>query len=202
MLNKTGFVLIPSKQIIDESLALSKAIPQNELALDADFIVPHVTVLQTHFTPNFKPQATLQTFADYSGFKHGPSTTLGAVELHHTYGLKGLVWWNVANAHWLKTFNRELITSLEREIAKPTFDPALKFSSPEAEESFYATGYERNLAAYEPHITLGIVSDSVELPQARSIGATLRFFELAYVEHGKRGEILKVIDSIPLKQPW
>lgn len=204
MVAKRGFVLIPERRTMEETIALSKSIPNNKLKLDVELAQPHVTVLQTYFAPNFDYKGALKRLRAYRGFSTEPRSTLGAVTLQKTHELEHIVWWTVDNTAWLKDFNRELIEELSGFIIKPEEVDASSFLSPEAEESFRLTGYERNLDAYEPHLTVAVTDYPVRPPATSLTGSKARFHYLAFVEHGQLGEITRVLakEELPVSWDW
>lgn len=204
MPTKHGFVLIPDRSTLNKAIALNERVEGNKLTLDLELTQPHLTVLQTVFAPGFDYRGALKEFRAYRGFAYEAQTLLGDVTLQATHSLEHILWWNVKNAEWLKTFNSELIAALETKIVKPENADELVFTSPAAEDSYRKTGYERNLEAYEPHLTLAITDEPVTPPIAEAKGERIRFHHLAFVEHGELGQIKKILatESLPVSWDW
>lgn len=199
---KRGFVLIPDHRTILEAVKLNKAFTANRLILDDSFTLPHLTVLQTNFHPGFDYEAALKELRSYRGFNFEPRSNLVSITKHSTSLLKDVLWWEVQTPEWLKTFNRELIHKYEHEIIKPEMTDELTFSSPEAEESYRRTGYERNLDAYEPHITLAVIDGVGAIPALPLAVQQIRFHRLAFVEHGDLGQLTKILATEDLPMAW
>jgi 2'-5' RNA ligase len=201
---KHGFVLIPDRTTLNEAVRLSQSVAKNRLALDLELTPPHLTVLQTNFQPAFDYRGALKDLRSYAGFTHEPRTTLGEVKLHSTHSVEHILWWEVKNAEWLKNFNRELIEMLEGKIVKPEDADELEFASPAAEESYRKTGYERNLDAYEPHLTLAVTEEPAKAPKTVYTGEPVRLHKLAFVEHGELGELRSVlaVEQLPISWDW
>jgi 2'-5' RNA ligase len=201
---KHGFVLIPDRNTLKEAVALSQKVEQNKLALDLSLAQPHLTVLQTVFKSGFDYRTALKELRSYAGFAQEPRTILDEVTLQSTSSLENIIWWKVRNAEWLKTFNRELVEKLESSIVVPEDAERVSFATPEAEESYRRTGYERNLNAYEPHLTIAVTDETVKAPTTVYTGERVRLHQLAFVEHGEFGEIRKVLatEELPISWDW
>ncbi len=202
MQSKKGFVLIPDRRALTEAIELSKLIHNNELELDLTYRIPHVTVLQTYFLPGFDYKTALKTLRSYSGFNSEPQTKFGDIRTLSTHNHSEITWWNVAGAEWLTEFNRELIETFAPYIVKPTDSEQKSFESPAAKESYEITGYERNLGAYEPHITIAVGGKKNNPISSTLIGDRVRFHRLAFVEHGELGEIKNILASEDLPFSW
>lgn len=189
-----GFVLIPDKRTIQESLRLNSEIEGNLLQLDEDYIIPHVTVLQAPIRKTFNHKKVLEEARTYPGFKHELITTTG-----HVYQEGRYIMWGMENARWLNIFNQALVNVASPHISVP---PTTKpFRSPQEERSYLATGYVHNLEAYEPHITLGLVEEeNVKLPSP--VPGRVTFRQLLFTEHGENGRITRIIDSHALPARW
>lgn len=201
-LTKHGFVLLPDRRTMNEAIKLSKNVPENKLALDLFTTSPHLTVLQTFFTPGFNYREALKKFRGYRGFNFEPQTSLGAATLQQTSSLEYILWWNAHKAEWLKTFNSELIDELANKISKPEDADKLAFKTPQEEESYRLTGYKGNLEAYEPHITLAVTTNPMPLPTLVPKPIPVRFHYLAFVKHGDFGEITAILASEALPSSW
>lgn len=199
---KIGFVLIPDARAVNESIRLNEAIPDNQLKLDKEWHVPHVTVLQTYFRPGFDYKGALKAAREHYGFNREASTLFNGITIQDADRLEDIIWWNIVNAEWLKTLNRKLVELNEEYIIKPTSTTGLKFKNPQAEESFLRTGYSRNLEAYEPHITLGISATPWQPDVSSMSGERVRFHRMCVVEHGPFGEIHNVLASETLPVSW
>jgi len=204
MRSKKGFVLIPDRQVLQEAIALNKTFDSNELKLDLDYHVPHVTVLQTFFSPNFDYKAALQELRTYRGFTKEARTLLGEFRTLETHNHTSITWWNVNGAEWLTTFNSELIEKLQQFIVRPDDADKLIFESPAAKESYELTGYARNLKAYEPHITVAVGGEENKNISSKLTGKPVRFHRLAFVEHGDLGEITRILaeEELPVSWEW
>ena len=199
---KCGFVLIPDYRTVQEAIKLSRAVQDNKLMLGENSATPHLTVLQTTFKAGFDYKAALKDLRTYRGFNFEPRSSMGAVTLHTNILLKSFIYWEVKNAEWLNSFNRDLIHAYEHEIVKPADAGSHDFKSSAIEESYRRTGYEYNLEAYEPHLTLAVTDNDVILPKAPKTADFIRFRELAFVENGEFGEIKRILASESLPISW
>lgn len=202
---KRGFVLIPNRAVLRDVVTLSDSITDSELKLDELHRKPHLTVLQTVFRAGFDYNAALSSLRNYSGFKFEPRTLMGDITQQSITTHSNITWLNVQNAEWLRTFNRELIERLETWILPPDDTENHDFRNEAAFESYNRTGYEHNLDAYEPHITLAVTKEPTDLSKVvKPFNKTdrVRFHELAFVEHGVYGEITRTLASVSLPVSW
>lgn len=190
-----GFVLLPDRGTILESVRLNEKIVGSELKIDAQYFLPHVTVLQAKIRNTFDYREVLRNASENPGFSRELNTVTGSVYQDGDY-----VMWEIVNANWLATFNKNLVAKAAGHI---TVTPPVKpFSTVEEEESYLATGYKRNLKAYKPHITLGVSGEPVDVSVLQTPALPVKFRELLFTEHGAQGRIVRVIDRQPLKVQW
>lgn len=191
-----GFVLIPDKKVLHESINLNNQISGSQLQLDDTYFLPHVTVLQARIRGSFNHRNVLEEARTYPGFKHELQTATGVIYQSGKY-----IMWGLENASWLTLLNQTLVQVASPHITVP--EPTLPFADKHQEESYLATGYTRNLKAYEPHITLGVLKDNTttELPQT-PVKTRINFRQLLFTEHSEYGAIKRIIDSHPLPARW
>lgn len=191
-----GFVLLPDKKVLHESIKLNSKILGSQLHLDETYFLPHVTVLQARIRNGFNHRNVLDEVITYPGFTQELQTTTGDVYQSGKY-----VMWDLKNVSWLATLNKTLVQIASPYITVP--EPTRPFADENQKESFLTTGYAHNLKAYKPHITVGVLKDTkpTVLPETPS-DTRIVFRELLFTEHSEYGAIKQVIDRYPLPVQW
>lgn len=196
-----GFCLLPDVLTRDDVLRFNEQHFHDGFQMNTDRLLPHVTVLQTHFKEEFDGVSVLGQLRSSRFLQQEPVAWVGQdVEVQRN----GLVFWylNPVPA-WLVGLNEEVVDCVERWVV---FQPKPEESylwDADQEESYRRTGVVYNLKAFRPHFTVGVSSAGSKIGVA-GLGMVrgVRFRSLAYTENGEQGQILRVLGSVPLRMSW
>lgn len=190
-----GFSLIPDALTESKLIAWNNEHLPEPLFLDSIFTKPHMTLVQAPFRRGFNPKQTMDHLADQ--FKSEPKTWVSGLKQDRHY-----VFLTMKNPEWLSKLNELAVHAVKDNLDLSDVPEPASFSNENERKSWELTGHKFNLAAFDPHFTVGISETPAVLPVTGLEGSRVSFRKLVFSEHGPHGRISRILESVHLPFSW